>query len=275
MTDGSGQTGSVAIVGLGPGRADWMTPETRAILDRATDLFGYFPYLDRAGLRDGQRRHASDNREELDRARAALEMAQDGADVAMVSGGDPGIFAMAAAVFEAIEGDTAGRFADVPVSVHPGITAAQALAARAGAPLGNDFCIMSLSDNLKPWDLITRRLHLAAVGDFALALYNPISKARPWQLGAAFDILRGIKSGATPVILGRDVGRDGETIRITDLAQVTADQADMRTVIIIGASTTRVLTRPGGARVAYTPRWHEGPIPGAQVPGVQVRGGES
>ncbi len=255
--------GHLAVIGLGPGRADWMTPETRAILDRATDLVGYIPYLDRAGLGDGQRRHASDNREELDRARFALGLARDGSRVAMVSGGDPGVFAMAAAVFEAIEGDTAGHWSDVPVTVHPGITAAQALAARAGAPLGNDFCIMSLSDNLKPWDLIVRRLHLAAEGDFALALYNPISKARPWQLGAAFDILRTIKGGAIPVILGRDVGRDGETIRITDLGHVAAEDADMRTVIIVGASTTRVLNRPGRPAVAYTPRWHEGPVPGA------------
>ncbi|WP_366657237.1 precorrin-3B C(17)-methyltransferase [Fodinicurvata sp. EGI_FJ10296] len=265
MTDdaeqpGAGQTGSVAIIGLGPGRDDWMTPETRAILDRATDLVGYIPYLDRAGQREGQRRHASDNRVELDRARFALDLALDGGAVAVVSGGDPGIFAMAAAIFEAIEGDTTGRWSEVPVSVHPGITAAQALAARAGAPLGNDFCVMSLSDNLKPWDLITRRLRLAAEGDFALALYNPISKARPWQLGAALDCLRAVKAGTTPVILGRDVGRDGETIRITDLAHAVAEDADMRTVIIIGASTTRVLNRPSGPAVAYTPRWHDGTV---------------
>jgi precorrin-3B C17-methyltransferase len=254
----SAAAGRVSVIGLGPGLAEWITPETRRILDGATDLIGYAPYLKRAGVRPDQRIHASDNRQELERAAHALDLARDGAAVAVVSGGDPGIFAMAAAVFEALDGQSDGRWDGVSVTVHPGITAAQALAARIGAPLGNDFCIMSLSDNLKPWDLIVRRLRLAAEADFVIALYNPISKARPWQLGAAFDVLRGIHSGTTPVALGRAVGRAEEEILLTDLVTVDPTDADMSTVVVIGASTSKTIQRHGYGTALYTPRYHPG-----------------
>ena len=189
MTYGT-QGGWLKVVGLGPGTGDWLTPEARRDLADATDLIGYAPYVDRVPP-GPQVRHASDNRVELDRARHALQLAAEGRRVAVVSGGDPGIFAMAAAVFEALDDPAAPEaWHRVPLSVDPGISAMQAAAARAGAPLGHDFCAISLSDNLKPWDVVLKRLRLAAEADFVIALYNPISRARPWQLGAAFDALR-------------------------------------------------------------------------------------
>src|SRR6202011_2753342 len=195
-------TGSLVVVGTGPGRAGLMTPATSAAVARATDLVGYGPYLDRIATRADQCRHASDNRVELDRARLALSLAAAGNKVAIVSGGDPGVFAMAAAVFEAIEaGDPAWRALDV--HVEPGITAMLAAAAEVGAPLGADFCAISLSDNLKSWETIERRLRAAAEGDFVIALYNPASRARPNQLGRAFDLLRAIKSPQTIVLFVR------------------------------------------------------------------------
>ncbi|SFD16989.1 precorrin-3B C17-methyltransferase [Thiohalospira halophila DSM 15071] len=250
--------GWVKIVGVGPGPASWTTPEADAVVAGATDLVGYGPYLDRVETA-GQRRHASDNREELDRAAHALDMAADGARVAVISGGDPGIFAMAAAVLEALEGGEPGRWDGVGVGVVPGLSALQAVAARAGAPLGNDFCAISLSDNLKPWALIEHRLRLAAEADFAIALYNPISRARPWQLGAALELLRAVRAPATPVVLGTAVGRgEKERVVTTTLAEAAPEQADMSTLLIIGASTTRRITAPDGSERVYTPRWHEG-----------------
>lgn len=248
-------TGRLDIVGVGPAGAGWMTPESTEILANATDLVGYGPYLDRAP-QQGQRRHGSDNREELERARHALDLALEGRRVAVVSGGDPGIYAMAAAVYEALDGDAAGRWHQVEVQVHPGVSALQAAAARVGAPLGNDFCVISLSDNLKPWALIEKRLRLAAEGDFALALYNPQSRARPWQLTRALEVLRDAASPRTPVIFARAVGRAGqEQITIQPLAEADANLADMRTVVLVGASTTRVLERPGHPVGVYTPRF--------------------
>ena len=246
-------SGHLAVVGLGPGDARWLTPEAEAALAAADALYGYGPYLDRVPPRPGQARHPSDNREEDARAAAALRHAAEGARVALVSGGDPGVFAMAAAVCARIEaGPNAWRSLDV--AIVPGVTAMLAVAARVGAPLGHDFCALSLSDNLKPWDLIERRLDAAAAGGFVIALYNPISRARPWQLGAALDCLRKKLSASTPVVLGRAVGRADERITVTTLAAADSSAADMATLLIIGSPETRVIARPGRTPLVYTPR---------------------
>ena len=245
-------SGHLAVIGLGPGDARWLTAEATAALEAADALYGYGPYLDRVPARPGQSRHPSDNREEMDRAAAALAQAAQGARVAVVSGGDPGIFAMAAAVCEAIEsGPPAWRALDV--AIVPGITAMLAVAARAGAPLGHDFCALSLSDNLKSWELIERRLDAAASAGFVIALYNPVSRARPWQLGRALERLRRHLPEATPVIFGRAVGRADESVVVTTLAAADAAAADMATLIIVGSGETRVVPRAGGPLV-YTPR---------------------
>lgn len=241
-------SGSLVIVGTGPGRAELMTPATKIAIAEATDLVGYGPYLDRVPAVQGQCRHASDNRVELDRARHALTLAASGRKVAVVSGGDPGVFAMAAAVFEAVEaGDPAWRSLDI--RVEPGVTAMLAAAAEVGAPLGGDFCAISLSDNLKSWSTIERRLKAAAEADFVIALYNPASKARPHQLGEAFALLRIIKAGETPVLFVRAAGSGEAKVIATTLADVDASKADMRTLVIVGASTTRQV-----GRWIYTPR---------------------
>jgi precorrin-3B C17-methyltransferase len=203
--------------------------------------------------RPHQSRHPSDNREEIARAGAALETAASGRSVALVSGGDPGVFAMAAAVCEAIErGPQAWRGLDVDFI--PGVTAMLAVAARVGAPLGHDFCALSLSDNLKPWETIERRLDAAAGAGFVLALYNPVSRARPWQLGVAFERLRQRLPGATPVVFGRAVGRTDERVTVTTLAEADVSAADMATLIIVGSAATRVIARPGLPPLVYTPR---------------------
>ena len=242
-------SGSLTVVGTGPGKAELMTPATRAVLDRASDLVGYGPYLDRIpATRADQQRHASDNRVELDRARHALSLAAAGRQVVVVSGGDPGVFAMASAVFEAVEhGDPAWRTLDI--RVEPGVTAMLAAAAEAGAPLGGDFCAISLSDNLKNWSTIERRLNAAAEADFVIALYNPASKARPHQLGMALDLLRQVKSGTTPVLFVRAAGTAETKVVAATLATADASVADMRTLVIVGASTTRTV-----GRWVYTPR---------------------
>jgi precorrin-3B C17-methyltransferase len=249
--------GSLAVIGLGPGSPQTLTPEAAVALQAADALYGYGPYLDRVPARPHQTRHASDNREEGARAAAALRHAAQGANVALVSGGDPGVFAMAAAVCEQIErGDAAWRQLDV--SVVPGVTAMLAVAARVGAPLGHDFCAMSLSDNLKPWELIERRLDAAAGAGFVIALYNPISRARPWQLGKAFERLRRHLPGATPVVFGRAIGRADEKISVGPLDAVDPSSADMATLIIVGSPLTRVIDRPGLSPLVYTPRSTEG-----------------
>jgi precorrin-3B C17-methyltransferase len=246
-------SGHLAVVGLGPGDQRWLTPEADAALARADALYGYVAYLDRVPARPGQARHASDNREESARAAAALRHAAQGAHVALVSGGDPGVFAMAAAVCAEIEaGPEAWRSLDV--SIVPGITAMLAVAARVGAPLGHDFCALSLSDNLKPWELIERRLVAAAQAGFVIALYNPISRARRWQLGAALDQLRRLLPAATPVVFGRAVGRSDEQVAVTTLDVADPASADMATLIIVGSSETRVIARPGRPPLLYTPR---------------------
>lgn len=252
-------SGRVLVVGLGPGPDRWRTPEVSEALAIATDLVGYGPYLDRCPERPGQARHGSDNRVELDRARLALDLARAGRTVAVVSGGDPGVFAMAAAVMEALDADPSARALDV--TVLPGISAMQAAAARLGAPLGHDFCAISLSDNLKPWDLIERRLQLVAEAGLVMAFYNPISKARPWQLGRAFDILRTVLPGETPVIFGRAAGRPDERIVVSTLAAADPAEADMATCVMVGSPETRVIARPGRPDLVYTPRFAGRPRP--------------
>lgn len=247
-------SGRLYVIGTGPGNPEQMTPEALAAAAAATEFFGYGPYLDRLSLRPDQIRHASDNREELDRAKAALERAAAGANVCVVSGGDPGVFAMAAAVCEAIDsGPDVWR--NVDLVVVPGITAMLAVAARIGAPLGHDFCAISLSDNLKPWAIIENRLRSVAQAGLVIALYNPISKARPWQLGKAFEILREVLPAATPVIFGRAAGRPDERIAIAKLAEAKASHADMATCVIIGSAETRVIARDGKPDLVYTPRF--------------------
>ncbi len=246
-------SGALAIVGLGPGPAKWMAPEAEAALALATDVVGYQPYLDRLPQRSGQRRYGSDNRVEIDRARHALTMASMGRAVAVVSGGDPGVFAMAAAVFEAVEtGEPSWR--GLNITVVPGISAMQAAAARLGAPLGHDFCAISLSDNLKPWDVVERRLRAAAEGDFVIALYNPASKARPDKIHLAFDLLRACKAATTPVAFASAVGRADERIILTTLGNADPALADMRTLVLIGSSETRIIERPNATPWLLTPR---------------------
>jgi precorrin-3B C17-methyltransferase len=241
------------IVGLGPGPAHWMTPEAAEAIAQASDIVGYGRYLDRLSLRPDQHRHSSDNRVEIDRARHALRLAAEGRSVAVVSGGDPGIFAMAAAVFEAIEdGEPAWR--ELPIEIAPGVTAMQAAAARLGAPLGHDFCAISLSDNLKPWEVVARRLNAAADGDFVIALYNPASKARPQRIFDAFDLLRQRKAAATPVAFARVVGRPDERIVLTSLGEADPGIADMSTLVLIGSSETRFIARGDARPWLLTPR---------------------
>lgn len=248
-------TGSLTVIGLGPGDPRWLTPAATAALDAATDLVGYGPYVGRVPERDGLARHASDNRVELDRARHALDLAAAGRAVAVVSGGDPGVFAMAAAVFEALE-DARPEWAAIDIRVEPGITAVLAAAAKLGAPLGGDFAVMSLSDNLKPWDVVTRRLEAALAADFVVALYNPISKARPWQLGEALKLAGRHRTADAPVAFARAIGRPDEAIRVLPLAgaEAAASSADMATLVLIGASATRTVGGTDGRRFLYTPR---------------------
>ena len=246
-------SGRLAVVGLGPGDVRWLTPEADAALAAADALFGYGPYLERAPVRDGQSRHPSDNREEALRARDALETAAAGTNVALVSGGDPGVFAMAAAVCEQIESGPAA-WHGLDLEIVPGITAMLAVAARVGAPLGHDFCALSLSDNLKPWPVIERRLDAAAQAGFVIALYNPISRARPWQLTAALERLRRHLPATTPIVFGRAVGRADETIAVTTLQAADPAGADMATLVIVGSAETRLVPRPGHAPLVYTPR---------------------
>jgi precorrin-3B C17-methyltransferase len=246
-------SGRLIVVGLGPGDPRYLTPDAQDALAAAEALYGYGPYLDRVPVRAGQSRHASNNREERARATTALRHAAQGARVAVVSGGDPGVFAMAAAICVVIEaGPDCWRALDVEII--PGITAMLAVAARIGAPLGHDFCAMSLSDNLKPWPLIERRLDAAASAGFVIALYNPVSRARPWQFGNAIERLRRHLPPTTPVIFGRAVGRQDEQINVVTLDVADAANADMATLVIVGSRDTRVIARPGRHPLVYTPR---------------------
>ena len=254
--------GRLAVIGLGPGAAELMVPAVKAELARATDVLGYETYVRMAGpFRDDQVQHCTDNREEMQRARHAFRLAAEGRSVIVVSSGDPGVFAMAAAVLEALHESDDPAWHRVDLEILPGVSASLATAAQAGAPLGHDFCVMSLSDNLKPWSIIEKRLDLAAQADLALAFYNPISRARPWQLGRALEIVAQHRTPQTPVVLGRDIGRPGQTLRNTTLGALTPDQVDMRTMVLIGSSTTCTFARASGGEWVYTPRWYgEKPI---------------
>ena len=245
-------TGALYIAGLGPGSDDLVTPEVTAVLNQATDIVGYIPYVARVAERPGLTLHPSDNRVEIDRSRHALEMASAGKNVVVVSSGDPGVFAMASAVFEAVENGPK-EWRNLDIQVLPGITAMLAASARAGAPLGHDFCTINLSDNLKPWELIEKRLRLAAKADFAMAFYNPRSKSRPEGFVKTLDILKDECRDSRPVIFARNVSRPDEEIRVVPLDQTTPDMADMRTMVIVGSSQTRIIEREGSP-IVYTPR---------------------
>jgi precorrin-3B C17-methyltransferase len=246
--------GALTVVGLGPGSEDWITPAAQAALADADELHGYGPYLDRVPVRPSQRRISSDNREELKRAEAALASAAAGRRVAVVSGGDPGVFAMASAVCEAIDkGPEVWRAIDI--HVEPGVTAVLAAAARVGAPLGADFAVLSLSDNLKRWAVIERRLRLTSEAGLVLGLYNAASKARPELIVRALDILREARGGDVPVIRARAVGRPEEDITIMSLAEADPTKVDMQTLLIIGTSGTRIIERPGRAPLVYSERF--------------------
>jgi len=249
--------GRLTVLGLGPGGAAWLTPAARAALADATDILGYTTYVNMAGpFRADQRVHGTDNREEMQRARHAFELAAEGRRVAVVSSGDPGVFAMAAAVLEALDEARDPQWAAVDLRVEPGISASLATAAQAGAPLGHDFCAISLSDNLKPWGVIETRLQHAAQADLVMAFYNPISRARPWQLDRALDIVRAHRAADTVVVLGRDIGRPGATLSTTTLGALRGDQVDMRTMVIVGSSTTRRFAIGNAREWVYTPRWY-------------------
>lgn len=249
--------GRLAVIGLGPGAAELMVPAVKAELARCTDVLGYETYVRMAGpFRADQVQHCTDNREEMQRARHAFALAAEGRSVVVVSSGDPGVFAMAAAVLEALHESSDPAWQRVELEILPGVSASLATAAQAGAPLGHDFCVMSLSDNLKPWSIIEKRLDLACEADLALAFYNPISRSRPWQLGRALEIVARHRVASTPVVLGRDIGRPGQTLRTTTLGQLTPDQVDMRTMVLVGSSTTCAFPRVGGGEWVYTPRWY-------------------
>ncbi|KTC35375.1 precorrin-3B C17-methyltransferase, partial [Pseudomonas putida] len=249
--------GRLAVIGLGPGAADLMVPAVKAELARANDVLGYETYVRMAGpFRADQLLHCTDNREEMQRARHAFELAAQGRSVVVVSSGDPGVFAMAAAVLEALHESTDPRWHAVELEMLPGVSASLATAAQAGAPLGHDFCVLSLSDNLKPWAIIEKRLDLACEADLALAFYNPISRSRPWQLGKALDIVRQYRAPTTPIVLGRDIGRPGQTLRVITLGELTPEQVDMRTMVLVGSSTTCTFAKAAGGTWVYTPRWY-------------------
>ncbi len=248
--EGIATEGSVTVVGLGPAGPEWMTPEVRAALASADDVIGYGPYVDRLPDRARQRKHGSDNKVESERAAFALDLARKGSRVVVVSSGDPGVFAMASAVTEVA---AEPEYADLAVHVLPGMTAAQAVASRVGAPLGHDYCVLSLSDRLKPWDVIAARLTAAAAADLAIAIYNPASKSRTWQVAATRELLLEHRDPSTPVVVGRDVGGKNESVTITTLGELDPATVDMRCLLLIGSSQTRAVERPGGPLV-FTPR---------------------
>jgi precorrin-3B C17-methyltransferase len=240
-------SGRISVAGLGPGAESMVTPEVTAALATATDVIGYIPYVARIAPRAGLTLHPSDNRVELDRAHAALEMAAQGRDVVIVSSGDPGVFAMASALFEALE--AAPQHQALEIRILPGITAMLAAAAAAGAPLGHDFCCINLSDNMKPFDLVESRLRHAAQGDFAMAFYNPRSKSRPHQFARVLEVLREECEPSRLITFARAVSTPEQALNTVTLAEATPEMADMRTVVIVGNAATRRV----GPWV-YTPR---------------------
>ncbi|MFC8180394.1 precorrin-3B C(17)-methyltransferase [Rhodococcus sp. NPDC057297] len=248
--DGNGRVGEVTVVGLGPGADSWTTEEVRRELARATDLVGYVTYLDRVTMRPGQIRHASDNKVESERAAFALDLAKRGKRVVVVSSGDPGVFAMASAVIEVA---AEPQWADVPVRVVPGMTAANAVASRVGAPLGHDYAVISLSDRLKPWDVVANRITAAAAADMVIAVYNPASKSRTWQVEKMRDLLLQHRSPQTPVVVGRAVGSDEESVHVVELGDLDPSRIDMRCLLIIGSSQTQ-LVETGTGRQVFTSR---------------------
>ena len=240
-------TGALTIAGLGPGSETLVTPEVSAAIASATDIFGYAPYVARVAPRDGLTLHPSDNREEIKRATEALHLASEGRDVVIVSSGDPGVFAMASTVFEALEASP--QWHDLSIRVLPGVTAMLAAAARIGAPLGHDFCAINLSDNLKSWTTIEKRLRFAAEADFAIAIYNPRSANRADGFARALDILKDAGCGDRLVVFARAISTPDETIETVALCDARPEMADMKTLVIIGNSATR---RVG--RWIYAPR---------------------
>ncbi|MBY0431503.1 MAG: precorrin-3B C(17)-methyltransferase [Rhodospirillales bacterium] len=252
--------GRLFVVGIGPGAGIWRTPEATRALAEATDLVGYGLYLDLLGpVAAGKRRHESHLGAEHDRVRIALDLAAEGKEVALVCSGDAGIYALATLVFELIEQENRPAWNRLDVAVMPGISALQAAAARAGAPINHDFCTISLSDLLTPWPVIERRLKAAAEGDFVVAFYNPVSRKRRDQLARARDLLLTGRPAATPVILARNLGREGETVEVITLGELTPDHADMLTLVMVGNSESRVITQ-AGRRWVYTPRGYAGKI---------------
>ncbi len=248
--------GRLFVVGIGPGGEGWRSPQVSAMIGNSSDLVGYSLYLDLVGdLAAGARRHDFDLGQEVDRVRHALELAGEGKTVSLVCSGDAGIYAMASLVFETIErgevGDAARR---VDVEVAPGISALQAAAARAGAPLGHDFCAVSLSDLMTPWGIIEQRVRAAAAGDFVIAFYNPVSRRRRHQLETARTILLEHRPSDTPVILATNLGREGESVRVVTLDELRVDDVDMLTVVIVGSSKTRAYTSGDRRTWVYTPR---------------------
>ncbi|MBP2325366.1 precorrin-2 C20-methyltransferase/precorrin-3B C17-methyltransferase [Kibdelosporangium banguiense] len=239
--------GEVVVVGLGPAGRQWLTPEAQDALATATDLVGYGPYVDRVPPNPRQKRHSSDNRVEAERAAFALDLALRGSRVAVVSSGDPGVFAMASAVLEVAD---SVEYSSIPVRILPGLTAANAVASRVGAPLGHDYCVLSLSDRLKPWDVIAGRLSAAAAADLVIAIYNPASRSRTWQVETARDLLLEHRSADTPVVIGRDVGYPTETITVAQLGELDGSTVDMRCLLLVGSSKTRLTDRG----VVFTPR---------------------
>lgn len=254
-TDMPTSTGEVVVVGLGPGDDVWTTDEVRAELAAATDLVGYITYIDRVPQRPGQIRHASDNKVESERAAFALDLAKQGRRVAVVSSGDPGVFAMATAVIEVAAEQ---QWSSVPVRVVPGMTAANAVASRVGAPLGHDYAVISLSDRLKPWDVVARRLSAVAEADMAIAIYNPASKTRTWQVAAMKDVLLEHRSSETPVVIGRAVGSAQESVRTVTLGELDPESIDMRCLLIIGSSMTTVVETGSGPKVFTSRRYPSG-----------------
>ena len=247
--------GRLLVVGLGPGGSGWMTAESEVAIAAASDLVGYTLYLDLLGARaSGKARHGFALGEEVDRVRAALDLAASGRTVALVSSGDPGIYAMATLVLELMDAEARADWRRTAVEICPGVSALQAAAARAGAPLGHDFCAISLSDLLTPWPVIERRLRAAGDGDFVVVLYNPASRSRVGQLGRARELLLAARAASTPVVIARNLGRGGESVRVTTLGDLDPAGADMLTTLIVGSSRTRAVGRGDGGEWVYTPR---------------------
>ena len=242
------------LVGIGPGDPMYMTPQAQQAITESTDIVGYGLYIDLIADRVKNKKcHTNDLGEETQRARLALDLAGQGHVTSLVSSGDIGIYAMATLVFELIDKELQPHWADIDLITVPGITAAQLAASKVGAPLGHDMCTISLSDLLTPWEVIEKRLHAAGQGDFVVAIYNPVSKTRNWQFDRARDILLQYKSGMVPVIIAKNLGRDGEVINIVALDKIRGADLDMLTTVIVGNTESRNIQFNDRDWV-YTPR---------------------